>query len=110
MVDNVISYYGGLKHAYSAYVTLLDKMGSERSLPGFEGYSPKQMFWIAYTKLWCTKYETKSNRRVIVADNLMSNDILVEVLLRSLPEFSNDFECKAGDFMAFSSNRTCVIW
>lgn len=103
-------YYGGVKHAYMAYATLLKDIVSEPPLRRLERYFPRQMFWIFYAKLWCSKYTTKSDRRVIVADSQMSNEILVNVLLRGLPEFSDDFYCKPQDFMNFNSYKTCNIW
>lgn len=110
MMDNILAYYGGLKHSYLAYITWLREVVSEPPLPKFEDYSPEQMFWISYAKLWCSKYETKSNKRVILSDSQMSNEVLVNVLLRGLPEFSADFHCKNDSFMKYDSSRTCDIW
>ena len=47
---------GGIKEAYRAYVAWEEENGEEARLPGFQDYTPRQMFWISAASVWCSVY------------------------------------------------------
>lgn len=100
MLEDVIADYGGLKQAYLVYKSLQNISNPEPPLPRFENYTPEQMFWISYARLWCPR-----NRK-----DFWRNEFRVNGPLFNMPEFANDFHCRPRDSMRLLPDKMCHIW
>lgn len=47
LADN-ISHNSGVRAAFIAYQSYVKENGNEQALPGFEQYTPEQLFFISY--------------------------------------------------------------
>ncbi|CAH1395389.1 unnamed protein product [Nezara viridula] len=99
---------GGIKEAYKAYLAWVEENGEEPRLPGFQDYTPQQMFWISAASVWCSVYrnETLSNR--ITTGYHSPGEFRVRGPLSNRPEFAEDFACPAGSPM--NPVKKCQIW
>ncbi|XP_078355594.1 endothelin-converting enzyme 2-like [Oculina patagonica] len=50
---------GGIKLAYNAYKTLVEKEGTEGALPGL-GLTEEQLFFVGFARPWCSMYKKKA--------------------------------------------------
>ncbi|KAF5282082.1 hypothetical protein FQA39_LY00607 [Lamprigera yunnana] len=100
---------GGLNHAYHAYKNYLKRHGEESRLPGFQGFSTDQMFFIAFGSIWCETLELESIKYQIQHDEHCPSRLRVLGTLQNSEEFSDAFKCSPG--MAMNPNRKrCKIW
>lgn len=99
---------GGLKEAYFAYETWEKNNGVEPRLSGFEAYTPKQMFWISYANLWCTKYRPEYLKNLITTDPHTPSEFRIIGPVSNLLQFSKDFNCPVGSPM--NPTKKCNVW
>lgn len=106
--EEVINNYIGLKQAYLAYTRGLNRSSTQTTLLGLQNYTSRQ-FWISYAEMRCPKFETNLAKLLLSIDSQTLNEFLVNGPLFNMPEFSHDFDCKAGDFMKLESDKRCNI-
>jgi len=58
---------GGIKQAFRAYLTYVQRNGPELLLPGLK-YSPEQLFWISYGVHYCAKQTDEYLKLIIQTD------------------------------------------
>ncbi|KAF2902883.1 hypothetical protein ILUMI_03304 [Ignelater luminosus] len=98
----------GLRLSYSAYQHH-SKYGKEPKLPGFESFSKDQMFFIAYTSIWCGTTDTDLLEYEIEYDEHSPKHIRVLGSLQNSHEFAEAFKCPIGS--KFNPKRTrCKVW
>ncbi|BES98587.1 Peptidase family M13 [Nesidiocoris tenuis] len=98
---------GGLREAFHAYEHFVDRNGQEPKLPGLEGYDHKQLFFIAFTNVWCEKSNLQDDISSL-NDVHSPNKFRVLGTLRNLEEFSRVWNCPAGSNM--NPKGKCVLW
>ena len=99
---------GGIKEAYLAYETYEAKNGPEPRLPGLENYSPRQMFWIGYANVWCSKSRPEYLRDRTLTNVHAPAEFRVVGPLSNRPEFATDFNCPVGSPM--NPEKKCSVW
>ncbi|KAF9327670.1 Endothelin-converting enzyme 2 [Podila minutissima] len=104
---------GGLKLSFRMW---LDRFKSDPSsgkyknfkLPGLEKYTPEQLFFISYGRLWCQKETPESVQLNILGDTHAPAKWRINGPAQNLPDFANVFKCKAGTPM--NPAKRCDLW
>jgi len=99
---------GGIKEAYKAYVSWVKRHGEEKRLPGLQGYTPHQMFWISAANTWCSKYRDKSLEKRIKTGAHSPGMFRVRGPFSNSREFAEDFKCPLGSNM--NPVAKCEVW
>lgn len=99
---------GGIKEAYHAYASWVRRHGSEKRLPGLQGFTQKEMFWISAANTWCSKYRNKSLEKRIKTGAHSPGLFRVQGPFSNSAEFAKDFNCPAGSKM--NSVQKCEVW
>ncbi|CAG9861144.1 unnamed protein product [Phyllotreta striolata] len=99
---------GGLNQAYKAYVNYVRKNGEEPRLPGFQKYNNYQMFFIAYSSIWCETINASDLEDQLEYDEHCPNFIRVLGSLQNSEDFSREFHCPKGSPM--NPDVKCKIW
>ncbi|KAF9120736.1 hypothetical protein BGW39_011128 [Mortierella sp. 14UC] len=104
---------GGIKYSFSAWQDAFnsDPQGITRKnykLPGLEKYTPEQMFFISYGRVWCEKSMPER------LESLLQNDPhspakwkIIGGVQNSL-DFARAFKCRAG--VPMSPVNKCSLW
>jgi len=99
---------GGIKEAYNAYQAWVGRHGQEHKLPGLQGYTPNQMFWISAANVWCSKYRNKSLEKRIKTGAHSPGMFRVQGPFRNSRDFAKDFNCPLGSPM--NPVKKCEVW
>ncbi|KAF9300330.1 hypothetical protein BGZ74_008006 [Mortierella antarctica] len=110
--DNIADN-GGLKMSFR---TWLDRFKSDShgqkyknfKLPRLEMYTPEQLFFISYGRLWCRKETPEVVQLKILEDVHAPAKWRVNGPIQNLPDFANVFKCKAGTPM--NPVKRCDLW
>lgn len=86
--------------AYSDWLASAERF--EQKLPGFSGFTEKQLFWMSLANLWCEEMSKPD-----CAEHSASVSRINEPLKNYL-EFSDDFGCQSGQPM--NPKQKNVIW
>ncbi|KAK5643359.1 hypothetical protein RI129_007204 [Pyrocoelia pectoralis] len=100
---------GGLHHAYLAYKNVVKKNGEESKLPGFQNFSSKQLFFIAFGSIWCESIDRDSLKFQLENDEHCPSSLRVIGTLQNSHEFAEAFKCPLGSNMNPKRER-CRIW
>jgi len=98
----------GVKLAYRAYDDWETQNGLEPRLPGLSNYSTRQMFWIGYALLHCSKYQPDYLRTLMMTDSHSPNEFRTIGTLSNTFEFSKDFNCPLNSRM--NPTNKCTLW
>ncbi|XP_045595946.2 endothelin-converting enzyme homolog isoform X2 [Procambarus clarkii] len=98
----------GLRAAWAAYRTRLQKDSELLKLPGLEHYTPDQLFFIGFGKVWCSRHSLYALRFLLEMDAHSPADYRILGPLHNSPEFSAAFNCVPGSPM--NPSRKCVLW
>jgi len=126
---------GGIKEAYQAYQSWIDRNGPEKvinitnrgkygsyahnasftpplfiypqKLPGLK-YTPNQLFWISAANVWCNKYRPESLKLRILTGVHSPGEFRVVGPLSNMKQFSKDFNCPAKSGM--NAENKCYVW
>ncbi|KAF9149193.1 hypothetical protein BG015_009027 [Linnemannia schmuckeri] len=104
---------GGLKQTFR---TWQNRHNSDRSgkkyknfkLPGLDKYTPEQLFFISYGRLWCAKMRPEAEVQTLKTDTHSPTKWRINAPVMNLPEFSEVFKCKAGSPM--NPVKKCELW
>ncbi|XP_077498492.1 neprilysin-1-like [Amblyomma americanum] len=107
-VGENIADNGGVRVAFATHARLSDD-GAEEVLPGLEGFSPEQLFFISYALVWCRSTRPEIGEE-LMTDVHSPNMYRVNVPLRNMDEFTAAFECRAGARMRSDPKNACVLW
>ncbi|KFB41506.1 AGAP002441-PA-like protein [Anopheles sinensis] len=99
---------GGVREAFRAYQLYVKNSGKEALLPGFEGYTHEQLFFISYGNIWCESH-TRAAAKAYLDDTHCPGKFRLKGVLTNSPEFSQTFGCKLGTEMNPSKDK-CRIW
>ena len=79
----------------------------EQPLAGLR-YTPRQMFWISYSQLWCSKYHDSALKELILTDYHSPGEFRVIGPLSNNEDFARDFNCPLGSKM--NPADKCSVW
>jgi endothelin-converting enzyme/putative endopeptidase len=101
-----IADLGGVKLAHSAYGVLREK----RPEPGVAGFTPDQVFFLAYAQSWCAIVRPEQARHDAADDYHSPPKWRVNGPLSNLPAFQEAFSCPADSAMVRSGSERCALW
>ncbi|KAF8944802.1 hypothetical protein BGZ47_003696 [Haplosporangium gracile] len=104
---------GGVKQSFRAWQDRLqsDPTGKKYKnfiLPGLEKYTPSQMFFISYARLWCSKERPEYLVNLIRSDPHPPAKWRINGVVQNSPEFADAFKCKVGS--AMNPVKKCEVW
>lgn len=99
---------GGVQFGYLAYKQYVGRNGKERRLPGLDSYSPDQMYWLAMSQNWCSKYKTEAKKVQITKDSHPPGPYRVMLPLQNNKDFAKDFNCPVNAPM--NPAKKCKVW
>lgn len=77
-------------------------------LPGLDKYTPEQLFFIAYGRLWCNKMRPEALLNLVRTNPHSPAKWRINGVAQNSPEFSKAFKCKAGSPM--NPAKKCEVW
>ncbi|XP_034404621.1 endothelin-converting enzyme 2b isoform X3 [Cyclopterus lumpus] len=98
---------GGLKAAYHAYRSWVQKNGEEKRLPAVN-LTNDQLFFLGFAQVWCSVRTPESAHEGLVTDPHSPPRYRVIGTLANSPDFSRHFNCPAGTPM--NTGRRCEVW
>ena len=85
----------------------IEKNGEPPVLPGHP-YTPRQLFWLAYGRSWCSKSKPERMEQLIVTDSHSPPEWRVNGGAMNSPFFARDFNCPVGSRM--NPEEKCSLW
>ncbi|BGP08990.1 hypothetical protein JCM10049v2_004844 [Rhodotorula toruloides] len=106
---------GGIAQSFSAWQSRLasDPHGDKYSnwmLPGFEGWSREQLFFVAFAQGWARKSTPAEDVRRIRIDPHSPTKYRVIGPLSNNAAFAKAFGCPVGSPMNRGDNKRCELW
>uniref|UniRef100_A0A7E4URH5 Neprilysin n=1 Tax=Panagrellus redivivus TaxID=6233 RepID=A0A7E4URH5_PANRE len=97
---------GGMKLAFNAYKKLMASRGGvpEPALPGFEEFTPEEMFFMAFASTWCND----GNEMLDPNDEHPPGETRLKVVTQNIKEFSETFACPKNAPM--NPDLRCSLW
>ncbi|OAQ26349.1 zincin [Linnemannia elongata AG-77] len=104
---------GGLKQAYRTWQSRFQSDPSgftykNFKLPGLEKYTPDQLFFISFGRLWCSKERPEWLMQLIRGNAHPPWRFRANGAVQNSVEFSLAFKCKAGTPM--NPIKKCEVW
>ncbi|EYC34058.1 hypothetical protein Y032_0001g221 [Ancylostoma ceylanicum] len=101
----------GLIAAYETFKQYEEGVNEEElRLPRLEQYTPNQIFWMTYGNSLCTRQSAPSLAVEYQTASHSPSECRVNLALRNIPEFANDFGCAPLSEMAPAPRKRCLIW
>ncbi|KAG8136064.1 hypothetical protein E2320_009052 [Naja naja] len=98
---------GGIRQAYRAYESYVQKNGEEKRLPGLD-LNHKQLFFLNFAQVWCGTYRPEYAVNSIKTDVHSPGKFRVLGSLQNNLEFSEAFKCTDKDYM--DPVKKCRVW
>ncbi|XP_072047751.1 endothelin-converting enzyme 2-like [Amphiura filiformis] len=98
---------GGIRESLKAYK---DNHDDNVKLPGFEDYSPEQLFFLNFAQIWCSKYQPEALDFHIDTDAHSTTRFRVIGTLHNSFHFAKAYNCPADSMMNPPANDKCVLW
>uniref|UniRef100_A0A8C5UBX8 endothelin-converting enzyme 1 n=1 Tax=Malurus cyaneus samueli TaxID=2593467 RepID=A0A8C5UBX8_9PASS len=98
---------GGLKAAYNAYKSWLQKNGEEKRLPALE-LTNHQLFFVGFAQVWCSVRTPESSHEGLVTDPHSPDKYRVIGTLSNSRDFVEHFGCPLGSPM--NPGKHCEVW
>ncbi|KAJ8258257.1 hypothetical protein COCON_G00172690 [Conger conger] len=98
---------GGLKAAYEAYESWIQKNGEEPLLPAI-GMTNRQLFFVGFAQVWCSVRTPESAHEGVMTDSHSPSRFRVIGTVSNSRQFSEVFSCPAGSPM--NPHRKCELW
>ncbi|KAG0340596.1 hypothetical protein BG000_011638 [Podila horticola] len=104
---------GGLKQSFRTWQNRFksDPNGKKYKnfrLSGLEKYTPEQLFFISFGRLWCQKETPELSQQTILGDTHAPPKWRINGPVQNLPDFADVFKCKAGTPM--NPAKRCDLW
>ncbi|KAK5796897.1 hypothetical protein F5H01DRAFT_385459 [Linnemannia elongata] len=104
---------GGLKMAFRVWQSRAksDPNGKKIKnfkLPGLDAYTPEQLFFIAYGRLWCNKMRPTALLNQVRTNPHSPAKWRINGVAQNSPDFAKAFKCKAGAPM--NPAKKCEVW
>ncbi|KAF9154691.1 hypothetical protein BG015_000219 [Linnemannia schmuckeri] len=77
-------------------------------LPGLDKYTPEQLFFISYARLWCTKMTPEALVDLVNHNSHSPTQWRINGAAQNSPDFAKAFKCKAGAPM--NPTKKCEVW
>lgn len=103
-----IADIGGIEIAYKSYKHFIALHGVEKRLPGLEGYTPEQLFWISWAHVWCSRTRTEYQKVKIESGTHPPDPYRVLLPLSNSKDFARDFQCPENSRM--NPVKKCTLW
>ena len=97
---------GGLKTSYQAYRNVTHD-APQPKLPGV-AYTPDQLFFIAFSQVWCSKYTPEYISNLIQTNPHTPGSYRVIGTLSNSQEFVDAFQCSKSSYM--NPQKKCIMW
>lgn len=81
--------------------------GAEAKLVGHD-FTPKQLFWISFSQVWCSKYKDGTLKQQILTGYHSPGEFRIKGPLANNPSFAEDFQCAKGSKM--NPAKKCSVW
>ncbi|XP_061376960.1 endothelin-converting enzyme 2-like [Danaus plexippus] len=98
---------GGVRESFGALKEHLQKYGPEPKLPGFEEFTPEQLFFISYGNLWC-EVSTKDSLKSGLSDEHSPQHLRARGALQNNADFSRIWKCPPDSPM--NPTKRCIIY
>ncbi|XP_031459407.1 endothelin-converting enzyme 2 isoform X2 [Phasianus colchicus] len=98
---------GGLKAAYNAYKSWLQKNGEEKQLPAL-ALTNHQLFFVGFAQVWCSVRTPESSHEGLVTDPHSPDKYRVIGTLSNSRDFVQHFGCPLGSPM--NPGKHCEVW
>ncbi|XP_070609574.1 neprilysin [Erythrolamprus reginae] len=98
---------GGIRQAYKAYESYVQKNGEEKRLPGLD-LDHKQLFFLNFAQVWCGTYRPEYAINSIKTDVHSPGKFRVLGSLQNNLEFSEAFKCTDKNYM--DPVKKCRVW
>ncbi|KAI6186412.1 Peptidase family M13 [Aphelenchoides besseyi] len=108
-----IADLGGQLAAYNAYRRWVAESRNgveEDRLPGLEGYTANQIFWISYGFSWCMNQNYISLSNQLLTNEHAPGSCRVNQVMQDIPAFAKDFGCKPKSPMFPPAEQRCKVW
>ncbi|KAF9274254.1 hypothetical protein BGZ68_000828 [Mortierella alpina] len=104
---------GGLKKSFEAWSAQfqsdpMSKTYNNNRLPGLESYTPEQLFFIQYGRLWCSKSRPEALVAALDLDPHSPNKWRINGAVQNSEYFAKAFQCKPGTPM--NPVKKCDLW
>ncbi|KAF9154692.1 hypothetical protein BG015_000220 [Linnemannia schmuckeri] len=104
---------GGIKMAFRVWQSRAksDPNGKKIKnfkLPGLDKYTPEQLFFIAYGRLWCNKMRPAALLNLVRTNPHSPAKWRINGVAQNSPDFAKAFKCKAGSPM--NPANKCEVW
>jgi len=97
---------GGIRETFYAYEKWAQD-NEDKVLPGLENLSWQQQIFVGYSQVWCGLYTDAEAKRRVKIDVHAPGPFRVLGPLANFDEFSNAFQCNAGDlYFPPNANQT----
>ncbi|KAI5638947.1 peptidase family m13 domain-containing protein [Phthorimaea operculella] len=100
---------GGVREALVALHQHMRHSPPEPKLPGFEHFTPEQLFFLSYGNLWCGVF-TREALEQDLEDEHAPQKLRAAGALANTPEFARAFHCKPGTPMNPEPKQRCVVF
>ncbi|XP_068738142.1 endothelin-converting enzyme 1-like, partial [Montipora capricornis] len=98
---------GGIKLAFNAYKTLVEREGTEGALPGL-GLTEEQLFFVGFARPWCSLYKKKAALLQLATDSHTFPQYRIIGTLQNYDKFAEAFKCKSDSPM--NAKKKCSLW
>ena len=99
---------GGTRIAFMALENKLKAQGKSLDEKGADGWTPRQVFFLAYGFQWCTEVRPELERTLVLTDPHSIPKYRVNNTVSNMPEFQKAFSCKPGQPMVRA--QACRVW
>ncbi|XP_046994653.1 neprilysin-4-like [Schistocerca americana] len=99
---------GGLRQAYHAYRSYVERNGPEPRLPGLEQFTPDQLFFLGFATVWCESTTSESLLQEVLSDPHSPHKYRVRGTLANSEDFSRVWKCPQGSPM--NPKDKCLLW
>ncbi|KAJ2951400.1 hypothetical protein O0L34_g13545 [Tuta absoluta] len=100
---------GGLREALVALHQHMRHSPPEPKLPGFEDFSPEQLFFLSYGNLWCGVFTHEALAQDL-DDEHAPQKLRAAGALANSAEFARAFRCRPGTPMNPGPKQRCVVF
>ncbi|KAH6933640.1 hypothetical protein HPB50_017253 [Hyalomma asiaticum] len=98
---------GGVKQAFKAYKSSVERWGPEPHLPGLN-LTHDQLFFLTYAQIWCGTTRPEHAVNTIRTGNHSPGRFRVIGVVSNSVDFAKAYHCKPGSPM--NPTKKCVVW
>ncbi|KAG0049846.1 hypothetical protein BGZ83_005339 [Gryganskiella cystojenkinii] len=100
---------GGLKQAFNSWqARSLSKANNNQKLPGLEKYTPEQLFFMSFGRMWCAKMRPELFLGTVLTDTHSPPQWRINGAAQNTAQFATAFQCNADSPM--NPTKKCDLW